>query len=362
MKHLARSLVFSVACLAPNVYAASAYTVQDLGTLGGTDSFATALNDHGTVVGTAYDASNQFQAFVYENGVMNKVTNDDNGQAWGINNAGQIVGDGSGIRNGNSRNAFIYDNGVVTSVNLPPLLGSLKDINESGISVGYSITNPGGRGFVHDNGTSTELQQLPTGFGYSLNSPVAINDHGVVIGRAGNAGFIYANGQMQCTEDTIGEGGRLKDINNAGDIVGRNQNSGDAFLLRGDELFTFSVEEKSTSFEAINNAGTAVGYYYGDYSSLPGESTAVLLDSDGTLIELQSLIVGGDEFDFIARASDINEKGQIVGYGFIDGERHAYLLNPVPVPAAAWFFGSAVLSLVGIFRSKNPRNKKTFKH
>jgi probable HAF family extracellular repeat protein len=75
--------------------------IQDLGTLGGTDSFAYAINDAGIIVGGADNPTGQHRAFVWETGAMSDLnamiaTN----PPWlltaarAINSSGHIVGDG----------------------------------------------------------------------------------------------------------------------------------------------------------------------------------------------------------------------------------------------------------------------------
>ena len=80
--------------------------MTDLGTLGGGSSFAYSINDSGTVVGYSWLSSGQSpHAFVYANGIMldlNSLLPKGSGweltEAYGINDAGQIVG--SGLFNG----------------------------------------------------------------------------------------------------------------------------------------------------------------------------------------------------------------------------------------------------------------------
>jgi probable HAF family extracellular repeat protein len=84
----------------------------DLGTLGGTESQAYAINNLNQVVGLSFLASGERHAFLYENGVM-KDLGGAGSVALGINDAGEIVGqtdDPSG-----SPTAFLYtgDIGVV---------------------------------------------------------------------------------------------------------------------------------------------------------------------------------------------------------------------------------------------------------
>jgi probable HAF family extracellular repeat protein len=74
----------------------------DLGSLGGSSSWALSINNSGTVVGYATTRANTYHAFISTNGGrmqdLNKMISPRSGwvllQANGINDAGQIVGDG----------------------------------------------------------------------------------------------------------------------------------------------------------------------------------------------------------------------------------------------------------------------------
>jgi len=79
--------------------------MKDLGTLGGTNSSAYAINDSEQVVGQASTSDGSWHAFLYQNGEMidlgTRTHPDQNGNVWalgnarGINKNGQIVADGS---------------------------------------------------------------------------------------------------------------------------------------------------------------------------------------------------------------------------------------------------------------------------
>jgi probable HAF family extracellular repeat protein len=60
-------------------------------------------------------------------------------EAYGINNAGQVVGDYS-TNNGATYGGFLYNSGSFTTFNVPGSIGTIPlDINSTGQIVGYSI-------------------------------------------------------------------------------------------------------------------------------------------------------------------------------------------------------------------------------
>lgn len=58
-----------------------------------------------------------------------------------------------------------------------------------------------------------------------------------------------------------------------------------------------------------------------------------VIHTDDTIIDLNDLLVNGAGWELI-EAADINDVGQIVGQGRINGAEHGFLLTPVPEPAA----------------------------
>lgn len=98
-----------------HAFVAMGAIMTDLGTLGGTNSYAYGINDGGSVVGYSYLAGGgeNPHAFIWVNGAMvdlNSLIGGGSGWelvgAYGINNAGQIVGEG--LYNGEAR-AFRLD-------------------------------------------------------------------------------------------------------------------------------------------------------------------------------------------------------------------------------------------------------------
>ena len=78
------------------------WTIEDLGTLGGTYSYAYGINNLGQVVGTAQTSAGAWHAFLYSGGVMTDLNSKlpansgwiELSQANSINNNGQVVGTG----------------------------------------------------------------------------------------------------------------------------------------------------------------------------------------------------------------------------------------------------------------------------
>ena len=76
----------------------------DLGTLGGTASFATDINDRGDIVGWSHDATGARVPFLYRDGQMTPLP-PGLGDEPSINNRGEVVG-----------GSFIYSDGVLHDV------------------------------------------------------------------------------------------------------------------------------------------------------------------------------------------------------------------------------------------------------
>jgi len=139
----------------------------DLGTLGGTAGGPIALNNRGQVLGISNLAGDQFaDFFLWENGKLTDLTaQSTGGTLWlasAINDAGQIVGGASFP--GRDFDAAVWQNGVLTD--LGTLGGdcySFADaINSRGQIVGSSYPCDGStaRAFLWQNGFISDLNEL----------------------------------------------------------------------------------------------------------------------------------------------------------------------------------------------------------
>jgi probable HAF family extracellular repeat protein len=156
--------------------------LQDLGTLGGLTSWATAINGNGNVVGFADTLDGQSHGFVW-NGSMQDVgtLGGASSAATGINSSGRIVGYSD--TGGGNRHAFIR---VTILRDLGTLGGSTSaatGVNDRGTVVGES-TVPGDtemHAFVVVNGVMRDLNAMVPPGTPTLECAAAINGSGVIV-------------------------------------------------------------------------------------------------------------------------------------------------------------------------------------
>ena len=167
----------------PHAYTWNAGVVTDLGTLGGTESQAFAINARGAVVGYSHiTGDTAIHPFLYEAGTMYDLGTLGRlqGKALGINDRGVVVGYVS-ERFDAAPIAFI-DDGVMRPLFAGAACCSIANaINARGDVVG--VIN-GQSGFVVQDGVVTMLDQLPAvrAAGWTRLLPQAINNRGWIVG------------------------------------------------------------------------------------------------------------------------------------------------------------------------------------
>jgi probable HAF family extracellular repeat protein len=116
-------------------------------------------------------------------------------------------------------------------------------------------------------------------------------------------------------------------INNAGKVVGvatTSSNFAHAVLWdKGNKIDLGTLGGNYSIAQSINNASKVVGYS----QTSSGTYHAVLWDKN-SIKDLNNLIPPKSGWVLIW-ANDINDRGQIVGYGRINNQTHAFLLRPV---------------------------------
>jgi probable HAF family extracellular repeat protein len=305
--------VIGVLMIATSVAVAD-YTITDLGVISGfTRSQAFGINDAGQVVG-ASDLQIRVDvphAFIWQNGTMTDLGLGNFRLAYGINGSGQVVGEVP---------AFLWQNG--TRTDLGP--GAAYGINASGQIVGTSGSNA----VLWQNGAMTTLG---TGVAYGINAS------GQIVGFSGSNAVLWQNGAMT----TLGTGAAYG-INAFGQIVG--SSNGGAVLWQNGTMTNLG---SGFVANAINASGQVVGGTapFGLYD--PGGRA--FLWQNGTLTDLDQLIPGNSGWT-ITNADAINDTGQIVGSGVHNGRQRAFLLTPsqtpVPEPATLMMLAGGSLVLI----------------
>jgi probable HAF family extracellular repeat protein len=302
-------------------------TISAYGTLGGTDSFFSAISPSGVLTGVSDTAGNSAtHAFVYENGVMRDIGIKSSGTTLGVavNASGQVAGWGE-LGPGGASRAFVYADGVLTQLGtLGGSTSTASDINDSGVVVGFArdANGQGGIGTVHpyaySNGVMTDLGLM----GGDEGGASAINNAGAIVGSiqtghgAGKTAFLYSDGVMHDLGSLGGAYSIASDINTFGQIVGRS---------------TVTQDPIPNFFRA---------YLY----------------QDGKMQDLNSMVSGIDGWN-LDGAYAINDGGQILAYACPAGAPcRSVLLNPisaVPEPAT-WLTLLAGLGAVAA-RKLRPR-------
>jgi len=317
------------------------YFITELGTLGGTQSFAYALNDNGQVVGESWTVGDSSShAFLFTNGKMTDLypLNSQDIQTVGptaINNAGQIasgvVVDGvyvPAILDSVTGNLILI--GSLGGVSSLGFKGVATSVNNEGNATGYSyLDNLNRHGFFYRNGVMTDIGSFG---GFSVG--LAINDENDIAGFASDTyngvahAFVDTDGVMTDLDPATESYGN--DINNQSQIVGQfltaDQTAFHAFLYsQGNFADPTPSGGQSAIANGINNEGQIVG------SQSFADKLHAFLYYNGRIVDLNTLIPRDFGWELI-RACDVNNRGQIVGYGLVHNRFRAYLLTPAISP------------------------------
>ena len=366
LRYVFYTCFFMLMSFAIAVSAQSAYTITDLGTLGGPTSNATGINNDGVVIGMSQTLSGESVAFIWD-GQMHELAGLP-GNVSRINDAGDIIGGYTIVdepANTYAQYSFVYRKGEVTV--LPGTNTNATSISKKFIVGWYPTPVPDTQG-IYDafayNLKNSKMKTLPK-LGACIDDPNApclrwwaiaadVNSDGVIVG--------YSNSPTTCYPCR-------NDIHAVRWVKGKVQ---DLELRIKPTIDIGTVGGSQSWANAINDSGTIVGgfYYptgsgydidahpfvwsngnaidllpeaeYGEFSQaidinassqIIGSSNhgGSFLYQDGVIQYLNDLLPAGSGWDSVSAVA-INDAGQIIGNGVRSGDTnvHAFIMNPVP--------------------------------
>lgn len=211
------------------------------------------INNSGEMAGTLLDATRLAYGFLRRtNGSEERIDNPSDANvhsgiaAYGINNAGTVVGSFQRLGLGDNFSGYLYADGETTLVDNPAVAKDIwfYDINDSGQIVGYYDDAAGkAHGFRWDspyNNSSFTTIDCSGAVGVQL---AGINDSGKIVGVYSTTteahGFLYDDGVCKPFNYTGATMTAPTEINNEGQIVGVYYDTADkahGFLLDNPDL------------------------------------------------------------------------------------------------------------------------------
>lgn len=349
-------IIISGLLFSSTVNANTLYNLTDLGS-----NIGTAINSSGQVTGINLSSNNPF---LFSNGVIN-VIGSLGGNAWGndINDSGQITGESYLVGNVKTH-SFLYSNGVMSD------LGTLNGgtatkswgagINNSGQIAGTSyLADAVSHAFTYSNGVMTDIGTLggTESWGYDINNSGQVLGASYPTGSSysptGNTvshAFIYSNNVMTDIGTLGGNYSLGLRINDSGQVTGisstqiNNDNKTYAFIYSNGVMTDLgTLGGTGSGGDGLNSLGEVVGW-----SQITGDSALhAFIYSNGVVQDLNTLMALSISGLVLNHATDINDSGQIVVSGMLNGNQHGFILTPVnltsvPIPTTIWLFFSGI--------------------
>ena len=359
---------FSASCFVMHAFEWQGGVLTDLGTLpGGSSSWAEWISESGQIAGRAENGLIDPQlgipqtiAVVWQDGqiVSLGTLGGNQSAALAINNRGQAIGiaanailDPFSLAGfATQTRAFLWENGEMRD------LGTLggpdsfaQYINERGQVAGFSYADstpndttgiPTVHPFLWENGRILDLGSLGGTFG----DVSGLSARGEVVGEMTLADdefqhpYLWRGGTLIDLGTFGGSNGGATAINNAGEVVGVADFPGDvlhnAFLWKNGVITDLGNLGITSFAHGINSKGQVVGA--SRVSPVPSQISAFLWEKGGPMIDLNTLIPANSSLHLVV-ARRINDRGEIYGVGVppgvsvddVDTLGHAFVLIPV---------------------------------
>jgi probable HAF family extracellular repeat protein len=288
--------------------------IHNLGTLGGNESLASAINDHDRVVGWALNTiPDQFTSSVLASGAT---------QAHAVLWRDGVIQDLGTLGGPDSAAYFVNERGQIAGQSLT------NSIPNS--ATGFPTQDP----FLWETGKMLDLGTLGGRNGY----PLALNNRGQVAGISNLVGdqiyhpFLWENGVMKDLGTFGGSFGFINWLNDAGEAVGNAE-------YPGDQVYRPALWKNGAIIDLGTTQGRPCGYALGinSASQIVGttencldepQSRHAFLWENGDIVDLNTLIPASSDL-LLRGASNINDRGEIAGIGVLpNGDVRAFLLIP----------------------------------
>jgi probable HAF family extracellular repeat protein len=361
------------------------YGVTDLGTLGGTQSWGYGINNSGQVTGFSYTSEEVplgqpplTHAFLWTPTTNNGTagTLHDLGSpgvasaGYAINDRGQVTGI---VHTGSGHNAFLWTptspNGVTGATQLigtDDRFSEGRAINASGQIAGVAIREAGhaNRALIWHSATPVgatgrlHFIQFQSGYSVAHTWGYGINDSGRVTGAAwfipqsdnrNERAFVWTPSASGNAENgTLQDLGTLGGLRSTGFAINANglvTGEAETTELRHAFLYDGAMHDLGT-LGGVVSVGQAInfhGHVTGWSLTEDHRIHAFLYTSETGMVDLNSLIDPQSGWE-LQEARGINDMGQIVGAGLLNGEQRAFLLTPVPEPTAVLLVCAAAMT------------------
>lgn len=341
------------------------------------EAYAAGLNNHGEVIGISVQGSGDPIAFSWRQGQTRVVQPLPAGgpdgfsgavQLSGINDQGVIVGRGYSA----AHQAFVgvrWDSRAAAPVVLPRLgaVEAAEAINNQGVVAGIDGVADQRRAVLWQDGNPTRLEHVadpqqrlrPDQHDLRVHD---LNDRGQVVGEVkvpvldaqgqwvprSQAG-LWQDGSFQQLASTV-QGwyfARGAALNEAGQVAGTAvQEGGDTTEEHAASRAALWSDGAMTLLDSLAGATTGRAFDINEAGWVVGASgQQAALWIDGQAMSLVSLLDGNPAvfagWD-LRRATDVNDRGQVLVEAWVGGRQELVLLTPVPEP------GSVALTLGGL--------------